>query len=200
MNKIILSIALVLMAFTTQAQVVKLSGPRIGGTIITSGAATEFIQNSLFPGDDGWDPNGAPTAVVSQYGWQLETRFIDGDERSGLVEWVFLVGGMERGLFLPSISSLFGMRAKGGFEAALGPNLSLSGIGMVLAVGYTIQTETLNIPLNLSFVPGKSMTYEQRAEYGWDNETGVETFIPSSEIDYNTGSRISLTMGFNLAQ
>ena len=197
MHKIILSIALVFFAFTYQAQVVKLSGPRIGGTIITPGASTDFIQNGFFPGNDGWNPNGAPTAFVSQYGWQLETRFIDGDEISGLVEWVFLVGGMERGLFLPSVSSLFGMRAKGGFEAALGPNLSLSGIGMVLAVGFTIQTETLNIPLNLSFVPGKSMTYDGYSS-GWDDNG--EYFQTMVSTDYNTGSRISLTMGFNLAQ
>ena len=197
MHKIILSLALFFMAFTIQAQVVKLSGPRIGGTIVTSGASAEFIQNSLFPGDDGWDPNGSSTAVVSQYGWQLETRFIDGDEISGLVEWVFLVGGMERGLFLPSVSSLFGMRSKGGFEGALGPNLSLSGIGMVLAVGYTFQTETLNIPINLSFVPGKSMTYDDYIS-GWDDNGLYFQDIVST--DYNTGSRISLTMGFNLAQ
>ncbi len=196
MNKIILSIALIFMAFATNAQVVKLSGPRIGGTIITPGASTDFIQNDLrVPGDEGWGDGS--TAFVSQYGWQLETRFIDGDEISGLVEWVFLVGGMERGLFLPSVSSLFGMRAKGGFEAALGPNLSLSGIGMVLAVGYTIQTETLNIPINLSFVPGKSMTYDDYSS-GWDDNG--EYFQTMVSTDYNTGSRISLTMGFNLVQ
>ena len=92
------------------------------------------------------------------------------------------------------------MRAKSGFEGALGPNLSLTGVGMVLAVGYTFKTGNLNVPINLSFVPGKSKTHEEGGGWVWDNETGTETFVPASSIDYTTGSRISLTLGFNLAQ
>jgi hypothetical protein len=199
MNKIILSVALIFVASVSQAQVVKLSGPRIGATVVTAGSASDFIQNDLMtPGDDGW--GNSSTAFITQYGWQLETRFMESDEISGLVEWVFLVGGMERGLFLPSVSSLFGMRAKSGFEGALGPNLSLTGIGMVLAVGYTFTSGTLNIPVNLSFVPGKAKTYEENAGWVWDEETATEIYIPASSTDYTTGSRISLTLGFNLAQ
>ncbi len=198
MNKIILSIALIFVASISQAQVVKLSGPRIGATVVTAGSASDFIQNDLMtPGDDGW--GNSSTALITQYGWQLETRFMESDEISGLVEWVFLVGGMERGLFLPSVSSLFGMRAKSGFEGALGPNLSLTGVGMVLAVGYTFTSGTLNIPVNLSFVPGKAKTYEEN-EWVWDEEAATEILTPVSSTDYNTGSRISLTLGFNLAQ
>ncbi|HIK66714.1 MAG TPA: hypothetical protein EYF95_01950 [Flavobacteriales bacterium] len=199
MNKIILSIALISVALISQAQVVKLSGPRVGATIVTAGSASDFIQNDLMsPGDDGW--GNSSTALITQYGWQLETRFIESEEISGLVEWVFLVGGMERGLFLPSVSSLFGMRAKGGFEGALGPNLSLTGVGMVLAVGYTFKTGNLNVPINLSIVPGKSKTHEEGEEWIWDNATGTEIYVPESSTDYTTGSRISLTLGFNLAQ
>ena len=199
MNKIILSVALIFVATISQAQVVKLSGPRVGATVITAGSASDFIQNDLMtPGDDGWGNSSA--AFITQYGWQLETRFIESDDISGLVEWVFLVGGMERGLFLPSVSSLFGMRTKGGFEGALGPNLSLTGIGMVLAVGYTFTTGTLNIPVNLSFVPGKAKTYEESGGWDWDEETATEIYTPATFTDYTTGNRISLTLGFNLVQ
>jgi hypothetical protein len=152
----------------------------------------------MMPGDDGW--GNSSTALITQYGWQLETRFIESEEISGLVEWVFLVGGMERGLFLPSVSSLFGLRSKSGFEGALGPNLSLTGVGMVLALGYTFTNGNLNIPINLSFVPGKSKTHEEGGGWDWDNETGTETYVPASSTDYTTGSRISLTLGFNLVQ
>ena len=199
MNKTILTVALISVALISQAQVVKLSGPRVGATIVTAGSASDFIQNDLMmPGDDGW--GNSSTALITQYGWQLESRFIESEDVSGVVEWVFLVGGMERGLFLPSISSLFGMRAKSGFEGALGPNLSLTGVGMVLALGYTFKTGTLNVPVNLSFVPGKSKTYEESGGWIWDNETGTEIYVPESSTDYTTGSRISLTLGFNLAQ
>jgi hypothetical protein len=199
MNKIILSIVLISVAFISQAQVVKLSGPRVGATVVTAGSASDFIQNDLMmPGDDGW--GNSSTALITQYGWQLETRFIESEEVSGLVEWVFLVGGMERGLFLPSVSSLFGMRAKSGFEGAIGPNLSLTGVGMVLALGYTFKTGNLNVPVNLSFVPGKSKTHEEGGGWDWDDATGTEIYVPESSTDYTTGSRISLTLGFNLAQ
>ena len=204
MNKYLLSIALILIALMSQAQVVKLSGPRVGGTIVTPGASSFFIQVGDFPSDDNWIANykawNPSSSFISQYGWQLETKFIDSEDFAGLVEWVFLVGGMEKGLFLPSVSSLFGMRTKSGFEAAFGPNVSLSGVAMVLAVGISIKTGDLNIPINLSFVPGKANTNEQPGYNAYDNLTGEWTYYEGTSKDYNTGSRVSLTMGFNLAR
>jgi len=195
MNKFLLSIALILISFMAQAQVVKLSGPRVGGTFVTPGASSFFIQGGDFPSSSQWRTDyqdwEQSSSFITQYGWQLETKFIDSEDFAGLVEWVFLVGGMEKGLFLPSVSSLFGMRTKNGVEAAFGPNVSLSGVAMVLAIGITVKTGQLNIPINLSFVPGKKQTIEERTEYNGE-------VLP--ELDYNTGSRISLTMGFNLAK
>ena len=71
---------------------------------------------------------------------------------------------------------------------------------MVLALGYTFTTGNLNVPINLSFVPGKSKTYEEGGGWDWDDATGTEIYVPASSTDYTTGSRISLTLGFNLAQ
>ena len=73
-----------------EAEVSELSGPRIGITALTPGSSADFIGSQH----------------MLQYGWQLETKFSSGDGINGLVEWVFLVGGMEKGYFLPSISSL----------------------------------------------------------------------------------------------
>lgn len=183
----------------------KLSGPRVGGTIVTPGATSFFIQEGDIPGSDNtWNANyeawEKSSSFITQYGWQLETKFIDSEDFAGLVEWVFLVGGMEKGLFLPSVSSLFGMRTKSGFEAAFGSNVSLSGVAMVLAVGISIKTGDLNIPINLSFVPGKANTNEQPGYNAYDNLTGEWTYYEGTSKDYNTGSRVSLTMGFNLAR
>lgn len=191
MKRTILFLSLISATLIAQSQVVKLSGPRVGATVVTPGSASDFIQNGLMPGDDGW--NSSTTALVSQYGWQLETRYAEGEAIIGLVEWVFLVGGLEKGLFLPSVSSLFGVRFQDGFEVGVGPNLSLTGAGMVLALGYNISTPNINIPINISFVPGKSETYD---EYFWNNIG--EDFVVST--DYNTGSRISLTFGFNIVK
>ena len=48
-----------------------------------------------------------------------------GDENvAGLVEGIIFLGGLEHGLFLPSLSGMFGARFSSGYEFAVGPNLS----------------------------------------------------------------------------
>ena len=126
MLKKILAVLIVAgLCFSTnaQAEVKKLSGARFGATYLSSGELEKTIDSKL----------------ISQYGWQLETKIAEGSEFCGLIEWVFLAGGMEQGMFLPSASSLFGIRNEAGMEFAMGPNLSLSGIGMVFAAGQTFE-------------------------------------------------------------
>ena len=56
-----------------------------------------------------------------------------GDENvAGLVEGIIFFGGLEYGLFLPSLSGMFGARFSSGYEFAVGPNLSLGGAGLVI--------------------------------------------------------------------
>jgi len=179
MKKIVFTIALVLGLLTANAQVQKLAGPRIGFTILTHGSSADFIN------DRAEDHNGdyigtQKMAFISQYGWQWESRFVDNGDVVGLVEWVVLVGGMEQGMFLPAVSSLVGVRTGSGFEVAGGPNLSLSGIGMVFTVGKNFQSGNLNFPVNIAFVPGKSSAWGDGGD--------------------PTGARISLILGFNMSK
>ena len=104
-------------------------------------------------------------AVMSQYGWQWESRFLDGGDVVGLVEWIALVGGMEKGMFLPSVSSMVGLRTASGFELAAGPNLSLGGIAMVIGIGKTLKFGKLNVPVNIAYVPSMDKTYHHDGEY-----------------------------------
>ena len=159
LKKFLALLMVVGLCFSTnaRAEVKQLSGARFGATYLSSGELSKTID----------------TQLISQYGWQLETRIADGQEFSGLIEWVFLAGGMEKGMFLPSVSSLFGLRNDAGMEVAMGPNLSLSGVGMVVAAGQTFEKGDLNIPVNVSWV--------------FSNESHG---APS-------GHRVSLTMGFN---
>ena len=91
----------------SNAQIQSMAGPRIGVTLIGVGETADILTGN----DDG------PSTLTTQYGWQWESRFIDGGNITGLVsEWVVLLGGMERGKFLPSISSLIGLRTIEGFE------------------------------------------------------------------------------------
>ncbi len=79
---------------------------------------------------------------------------------------------MEQGKFLHSVSSLIGVRAGSGFEFAVGPNLSVGGVGMVFSIGQNFTSGNLNLPMNLAFVPGRD----------------------------GSGSRISLMVGFNMSK
>ena len=126
MKKILLILVMVLVSLTTIAQQIdRLAGPRVGVTFLTPGFMSEELE----------------TSMITQYGWQWESRFADNGEIAGLVEWVVVVGGMERQMFLPSISSLVGVRTGEGMEFAVGPNLSATGINMVFTIGKTSNQE-----------------------------------------------------------
>jgi len=181
MKKIVFTIVFGLVILTANAQIQKLAGPRVGLTVLTHGSSADFIndRSSEYNGFDEVWTEGQKMAFISQYGWQWESRFAENDEVAGLVEWVVVVGGMEQGMFLPAVSSLVGIRTGSGMEAAFGPNLSLSGIGMVFTVGKNFKSGDLNFPVNIAFVPGKSSA--------WGNGDP-------------TGSRISLILGFNMSK
>ena len=146
----------------SQAQIQSMAGPRIGVTLLGAGETADWLT----------DQDGAPSSIMTQYGWQWESRFADGGDISGLVEWVLLVGGMERGRFLPSISSLVGFRSGEGFEMGAGPSLSAGGIGMVFGLGFTATSGKLNLPINFVFSPKKE----------------------------NSGAAFSILLGFNISK
>ena len=193
MKRIILTLVLALGLLTANAQIEKLAGPRIGFTFITPGPIADFIHEGFdFDEDDKYGTTGP--AFTSLYGWQWESRFADGGNITGIVEWVVLVGGMEKGLFLPSASSIIGARMDNGLEFGIGPNLSLSGIGMVFGMGYNFKSGNLNLPINISFIPGRAMDgtidhHDDDYNNHWEEK-----------YEYNTGTRIAITLGFNMSK
>ena len=163
MKKILLTLVLGLGLLTTNAQQIdKLAGPRVGVTYLTPGFMSEELE----------------TSIITQYGWQWESRFADNGNVAGLVEWVVVVGGMEQQMFLPSISSLVGVRTGEGMEYAVGPNLSATGINMVFTIGKNFKSGDLNFPVNLAFVPNGNVWGE----------------------DEDSGARISIMVGFNMSK
>ena len=156
MKRILLTLALGLGLLTANAQIEKLAGPRLGFTFVTAGPIADFIHEGFdFNEDEDGGYGTTGPAFTMLYGWQWESRFADGGNITGIVEWVVLVGGMERGMFLPSASSIIGARTESGLEFGVGPNLSLSGIAMVFGVGYNFTSGNLNLPVNISVIPGR---------------------------------------------
>ena len=129
-------------------EAIRLDGPRVGFTILSAGVVDKAREN-------GVDIN----PFLTQFGWQFETRlFRLPNGISGLVELVPLVGGLEQGQFLPSISGLLGVRGAKGFEFGMGPNVTPLGASLVLAMGTSIKSNGINFPINLAVVPGKDGT------------------------------------------
>jgi len=186
MKKILLTLALGLGLLTANAQIEKLAGPRLGLTFIGPGPVADFLHDGFDFDDDRDGKHGSTgSAFTTQYGWQWESRFADGGgDVVGIVEWIVLVAGMEQGMFLPSATSVIGARTSKGLEFGVGPNLSLSGIGMVFGVGYNFKSGNLNLPVNLAFMPGRNLTGTSNGE----------------EYDYNSGARISIMIGFNMSK
>ena len=171
MKKIIYTLSIVLgLGLSANAQIQSMAGPRIGVTLIGQGNSADYLNN-----------NDGKSALTTQYGWQWESRFGSSTEFTGLVEWIVVVGGMEKGKFLPSISSIIGFRNKDGFEMGFGPNLSGSGLGMVVAMGMNLKSGDLNLPVNIAWVPSKKTT----SLFG---------------DEYHYGSTISILVGFNLSK
>ena len=106
MKNIILILVIAFWSLKSNAQIEKLSGPRFGVTFLSAGSAADFIHDGFDFDDTNQKFGSTGSAFITQYGWQWESRFADGGGNiTGIVEWIALVGGMEQGRFLPSISS-----------------------------------------------------------------------------------------------
>jgi hypothetical protein len=121
-----------------------LGGPRLGFTIIPGNS--ELAQRME---EEGLSP------VVSQFGWHFEHRVIaSGRGPAFVIEFIPLLGGVEYGKPIGSISLLFGIRMPSGFEFGVGPNLIVAqsaASGLVIGVGKTFDVQGVSIPINLAY-------------------------------------------------
>ena len=136
----------------------RLSGPRAGVTLLSPDTVRRindrFRDAGLAEGEgDVIDPT---MPVVTQFGWQFETRiFQTPGGLTGLTEFVPLVGGLDRGILLPSATFLVGARTHDGIEFGVGPNISATGVAYALAAGFNARAGEVNIPINVAAALGK---------------------------------------------
>ncbi len=123
----------------------KLSGPRFGFTTFTGDVAEHRQSRGLEP-------------IMSQFGWQFETQIVSTTDGSqALMEWVFLVGGVEQDEINLSLAWLAGYRLYNGVEFGVGPSVSANKdepgdvhTSMVVASGVTIPFGDLRVPFNVA--------------------------------------------------
>lgn len=125
--------------------VANLSGPRFGMTTLSDGVVQNLRDKFI-----------EVNPVISQFGWQFEKQFYTRDGGAAMLnEWVFLLGGLDQGMALPSLSWLVGLRTANGTEFGVGPNLTPVGVSLALAAGTTVRAGFLNIPVNIAVVPSR---------------------------------------------
>jgi len=101
---------------------------------------------------------------------------------------------MEEGLLLPSLSSSVGVRGESGFEFAVGPNLSPTGLSFVFAVRFNCIKGDLNMPMNIAFA-----LYKMGPKHsGLDGIVDVNDYFDVVRMR-ETGNRVTISFGFNLA-
>lgn len=127
---------------------VSLSGPRFGFTSLSEGVVEKLHERSI-----------DVSSGISQFGWQFERQFYN--KTSGLAavsEWVVLLGGLEQGVALPSVSWLVGLRSANGAEFGIGPNITPAGVALAIAGGVTFRSGSLNVPMTVAVVPSRAGT------------------------------------------
>ena len=127
---------------------VNLSGPRFGMTALSTGVVDELKKRDIEVGSN-----------ISQFGWQFEKQFYTRNSGVAAVnEWVFLLGGLDQGVALPSLSWMVGLRTREGAEFGIGPNITPAGVALALAGGDTSRAGNLNVPMKVAVVPSKAGT------------------------------------------
>lgn len=121
------------------------SGPRFGFTYLPEAVVDSLKNHDIDVGQ-----------TISQFGWQLEHEIhVTPEGPMVLNEWVFLAGGLEKGVFLPSVTWLVGARGRTGNEVGFGPNVSIAGVGLALAAGVNVNSGGLHFPLNVAAASSK---------------------------------------------
>ena len=125
---------------------VNLSGPRFGFTSLSQGIVDKLQQEHDITVRSG----------ISQFGWQFEKQFYS--KAGGIAavnEFVVLLGGLEQGVALPSLSWMVGLRSPTGLEFGIGPNITPAGVALAVAGGVTFRSGSLNVPVTFAVVPSK---------------------------------------------
>ncbi len=125
-------------------------GPRMGvsWTITSPEQFSSSVKSGLPFGTTG---NYFP--VNSVFAVTTEQRILLGETKSHFAfQEVLSIGGLEQSLFLPGLSLLIGYRDFTGFEIGAGPTLSLSGVGVVVAIGWTFNFKGVYVPIDINWV------------------------------------------------
>jgi hypothetical protein len=121
-------------------------GPRIGYgySLMSKEEFTKQLNDS--------DVKGTYYPGNTVFGVNFEQRVLLGETNSHFAfQEIITINGLEQSLFLPVVAGLVAYRGGKGFEFGVGPLFSVVGIQVVGAIGWTITTNGVNIPIDFSY-------------------------------------------------
>jgi len=131
-------------------------GPRMGLVMVT-GEAADQLEMAYDAGP-----------MLTTWGWQFELQYgTEGADLEGIVEIIPLITGMDSELSFKSLNVLMGMRGADGFELCAGPYLSETGRGLTIAVGKTVRTGSMSLPINFAVTSTKEGA-RYSLTFGWN--------------------------------
>ena len=81
MKKLLFTFILGILVVGSNAQIKHLKGPRIGVTLLTPGWSADIINEGFdYDENSNYESGSSGSAFITQYGWQLESRFADGEK------------------------------------------------------------------------------------------------------------------------
>jgi hypothetical protein len=132
----------------------KLGGPRFGVSYSNGPGFDDLVKQV-----HQTKPDATVNSFMTQFGWQMEYRMFRTDQGvTALTEVIPLVGGLDQGLALPSLTWLVGLRGADGLEFGVGPDIGIGGVSMMIGAGYTVDMGGINIPINLAVGEGAKNT------------------------------------------
>jgi hypothetical protein len=180
-----------------------LSGPRMGAVLFTGEMASRFAA----PTSQGGMNDHFPVMFV--FGYQQEIMYLNSGNFQALFEMIPAVTGMDKGLFIPSLSLMNGFRENiHGWEFAFGPNFyftreesgyydesgawKLMGTGEPQGIEYIDRYDSRgSITLKSAFIIAAGRSFKS----GRMN-IPVNVYV----IPNRTGMRIGLNFGYNVAK
>jgi len=160
-----------------------LTGFRVGSVAIF-GDNANVLRGQL--NDGGFDVR----PFLFQFGYQLETQYLNQGRLQALFEVVPMISGIEQGLFIPSLSILHGLRDnRTGLEFAFGATMGLSR----MSKGYFDDNGVWNLESQWSYGPPDNPNLTPAPQMFWrldsrGNLRGSVGFIAAAGFSLKSGT------------
>jgi hypothetical protein len=140
---------------------------RDGGSFGGVRVGVSYLSRSLMESlrvdssNDGYDDSiDIEHPFVTQFGFQFEKKILVGEGKSQiLLQLIPLVGGVDQGEALLSLSGIIGIRTPNGLELGMGPTFLDAWDNTITSVVYTMGTSReyggLKVPLTLMAIPSR---------------------------------------------